>query len=44
MALNISLDASFSNMRDWKGIWEKAGEVNSMKAYITNGACGSIAG
>jgi hypothetical protein len=32
MALNMSLD----NMWDWKGLWETAGEVNSMEAYITN--------
>jgi hypothetical protein len=44
MALNISVDASFSDMWDWKRIWEKAGEVNSLKAYITNGACHSIVG
>jgi hypothetical protein len=23
-------------MKDWKGIWEKAGDVNSTKAYVTN--------
>jgi hypothetical protein len=27
MALNVGLDVSFDNM-DWKGIREKAGEVN----------------
>jgi hypothetical protein len=42
MTLNVSLDASFSNMWDWKGTWEKVGEVNNMKACIPNGACGSI--
>jgi hypothetical protein len=36
MALNVGLDASLDNMQDWKGIREKAGEVNSTKAYITN--------
>jgi hypothetical protein len=36
MVLNISLDASFSIMQDCEGIWEKSGEVNSMKGYVTN--------
>jgi hypothetical protein len=36
MALNFGLGASFDNMQDWEGILEKAGEVNSTKAYITN--------
>jgi hypothetical protein len=30
------LDASFDNRLNWKGIWKKAGGVNSVKAYITN--------
>jgi hypothetical protein len=36
IALNIGPDASFNNMQDWKGIPEKAREVTSMKASITN--------
>jgi hypothetical protein len=36
MAVNIGLDMSFDNMWDWKGIREKATEVNSTEAYITN--------
>jgi hypothetical protein len=36
MALNISLDIRFDKMRDWKGIQEKAGEVNSTKAYVVD--------
>jgi hypothetical protein len=31
--LNVSLDASFDNMRGWKGMLEKAGEVNNTKVY-----------
>jgi hypothetical protein len=30
---NVSLEASFDNMQDWKGILEKAEEVNSTKVY-----------
>jgi hypothetical protein len=30
------MSASFGNTQDWKGIWEKAGDVSSTKAYITN--------
>jgi hypothetical protein len=33
MALNVDLDVSFNSVQDWKGILEKRGEVNSMKAY-----------
>jgi hypothetical protein len=36
MALNVSLGTSFDNTQEWKGIWGKLGEANSMKAYITN--------
>jgi hypothetical protein len=36
IALNVGLDVSFDNMQDWKGIREKAGEVNSTEVYITN--------
>jgi hypothetical protein len=36
MALSIGLDVSFDNMKDWKGIGEKGGEVNRTKAYIRN--------
>jgi hypothetical protein len=31
MALNVGLDVSFDNMKDWKGILERAGDVNSTK-------------
>jgi hypothetical protein len=34
MALNFSLDVSFDNMEDWKGIPEKV-EVNITKAGVT---------
>jgi hypothetical protein len=39
MALNVGFDILFDNMQDWKGILEKAGEINSMKANVTNGEC-----
>jgi hypothetical protein len=42
MPLNVSLD-KFDNMCGWKGIWEKAGEVNSTNTYITNGVGVTIA-
>jgi hypothetical protein len=35
IVLNVILDALFDNMQDWKGILEKAGEVNTTK-FITN--------
>jgi hypothetical protein len=28
--------ASFNNMYDWKGIWEKATKVNNIKTYTVN--------
>jgi hypothetical protein len=31
MALHISLAASFNNVQDWKGVWNKAGEVTIQK-------------
>jgi hypothetical protein len=34
--VNVGHDASFDNMKNCKGIWEKAGEDNSTKAYITS--------
>jgi hypothetical protein len=34
--LSVSLDVLFCNMQDWKGIREKAHEVDSTKAYTTN--------
>jgi hypothetical protein len=37
IALDVGLDVSFDNMPDCKGIREKAREVNSTEAYITNG-------
>jgi hypothetical protein len=36
MTLNTGLDASFDNVQDWKGIREKAGEVNSTKTHVTD--------
>jgi hypothetical protein len=40
MVLNVGLDVSFDKMQDWKGIWEKAGEVTkqyaSLFVHITN--------
>jgi hypothetical protein len=36
MASSVGLDVSFDNLQDWKGVQEKAGEVNSKKAYVTN--------
>jgi hypothetical protein len=41
VASNFGLDISFDNMQDWKGIGEKVGEVNSTKAYVTNGRTSS---
>jgi hypothetical protein len=32
--VTVGLVASFDNI--WKGIWEKAGELNSTEAYIMN--------
>jgi hypothetical protein len=37
MALGVDLDVSFDNMEDCDRIREKAWDVNSAKAYITNG-------
>jgi hypothetical protein len=36
IALNLGLDVPLDNMQDWKGIREKAGEVNSAKVYVAN--------
>jgi hypothetical protein len=36
MVLNIGLSVSLDYMKDWKGIQEKAGDINSMKAYIAH--------
>jgi hypothetical protein len=33
MALSSHLDESFDILKDWKGIWEKPWEVNSLKGY-----------
>jgi hypothetical protein len=33
VALYFGFGASFDNMYDWKGIWEKGREANSTKAY-----------
>jgi hypothetical protein len=35
MSMIVGLNASFDNMLDWRGIWQKVGEVNSKKA-LTN--------
>lgn len=34
--LSTGLVVSFDNIQDWKGIQEKAGEINSGKPYIIN--------
>jgi hypothetical protein len=36
IVLNAGFDVSFDNMSDSKGIREKAGEVNSTEACVTN--------
>lgn len=36
MALNLGLVASFVILQDYRETWEKAGEVSSRKACITN--------
>lgn len=36
MPLNIGLDASFGNMKEWKEIREKAGDVNNRKVSVEN--------
>jgi hypothetical protein len=36
MVLKVGLTVSFGNIQDYKGIWEKAGKINSMEAYVTN--------
>jgi hypothetical protein len=36
MEINVGLDVSFGNILVCKGIQEKAEEVNSTKAYVTN--------
>jgi hypothetical protein len=36
VALIIGLYVSFNNILDWKGILEKAGEINSAKVCITS--------
>jgi hypothetical protein len=38
MLVNIGCDIPLNNMWGWEGIQEKAREVNSMKAYVKNGA------
>jgi hypothetical protein len=40
MALNVGLDVSFDKMQRLKGMREKAGEVNSTGAYVTNDEAG----
>jgi hypothetical protein len=34
MELNVCIYVSLDNMYGWKHIWEKAGEVNGMTAYV----------
>jgi hypothetical protein len=36
LVLYISLITSFNNIQDWIGIWEKPGNINTVKAYVTN--------
>jgi hypothetical protein len=36
MGLNVGLSASFMNRQGWRGRWEKAGEVNFTKLYLTH--------
>jgi hypothetical protein len=36
-ALNVGLDASFDNIKEWKRIREKSREVDSTKNYVANG-------
>lgn len=36
MALDVDFVIPFGNKQDWKGIREKAEEVNSTKPYTTN--------
>jgi hypothetical protein len=33
MALHAGLDASFGNMQDWKGAWQKQVKLIGKKAY-----------
>jgi hypothetical protein len=42
MAINVIFDASFGNKQEWERIWQKAGEVNNTKAYVTNNDVFSI--
>jgi hypothetical protein len=36
MASNVSRHLFFDSAQDWKGMREKAEEVNNTKAYVTN--------
>jgi hypothetical protein len=36
MALNVGLEVSFDNMKDWKGIRQKYKEVYSTKSWTTS--------
>jgi hypothetical protein len=36
LARNVGLGVSLDNTQDWKGIWDKEGVLNVMKACITN--------
>jgi hypothetical protein len=36
MALKVSLNVSFDNMQNWKGMQEKVEECKRTKAYITD--------
>jgi hypothetical protein len=36
MALKVDLDVSSDNIQDWKGVRQKAGQVNSPESSITN--------
>jgi hypothetical protein len=36
IVLNVNRSVSFHNTLDWKGMWEKEDEINSVKTRITN--------
>lgn len=36
IALNVGLDAPFYSEYDWTGIYEKEGEITSIKSSVTN--------
>jgi hypothetical protein len=36
VGVKIGLDASFNDILEWNGIWDKTKDVNSPKAYTIN--------